>query len=111
MSQSIEATVSIKIPDDQVIVSKTYLKQLETEQTSGKLWSFDDLRINLFNGKAPQWVREHVLTNSKLRGQLDSLRAKSLIGGGGVGKPWWFQAQAMREFVQQNWSIIFNEED
>lgn len=86
------------------------LKELLTtlDLNQAIVWDMNDLCKSLGNRK-PEWVREHVLYNPKLIPEINELREKGLISGGGKGGTWKIVATDMKQFIDKNREIIFKE--
>lgn len=103
----ITASIDESVLDE--LVNKKLKELLTTlDLNQSIVWDMNDLCTALGN-KKPEWVREHILYNSKLMPELNELREKGLIWGGGKGGTWKMVATDIKRFIDKNREIIFRE--
>ncbi|RDW21011.1 DUF771 domain-containing protein [Oceanobacillus arenosus] len=103
--QQLTVNVSIPIPDDKVIISKVELEELKQEQLIGVYWNMKDLqkRIN----KSDRWIKDNILYLPKFKRILDTENGGFVYYPKNQGQTWSFQANRMAEFLDKNFSRIF----
>ncbi|OLN21878.1 hypothetical protein BTO30_12325 [Domibacillus antri] len=104
--QQLEVSLSIVIPQDQVLISKVELQELKRQELSGVYWNMKDLqnRIN----KSDKWIKENILYPQKFRKKLDSENGGFVYYPKNQGQTWSFQAVKMAEFLDKYFSQIFS---
>lgn len=98
----------VPIPDDSFLIKKSEYEFLEDEAAIGKLWHMDDLRAWLGNHDG-RWIEEFILYNPRFSVEMHSLEQQGLLHfttGKGKGNGWWFNAPAIKHFIQDHWDEI-----
>ena len=105
MQQKLNVTLSIAIPESQVIIEKFELEALKKADLLGVYWSMVDLENRM--GRKKDWIKQNVLYNSRFKSILD-------INSGGFvyypqkkGEPWSMHALQMAKFLDENFNDIF----
>lgn len=70
------------------------------------VWDLNDL-CKVMGNKKPEWIRDHILYNPRLIKDVNALKDKGLIWGGGKGSTWKMSAIDMREFITTHREQIF----
>ena len=65
MPQQLSTNVTIQVPADKVIVSRTYLQELANQNTTGKTWTLDEFRKNCCFNRERAWVTLHIFSEFK----------------------------------------------
>lgn len=55
--QTLDVSLSIPIPSNMVLITRTYYEELKDEQLHGVYWSMKDLENR--NGKKQLWLKEN----------------------------------------------------
>lgn len=102
--QALEATITIPIPDGQVLISEVRLRELERNEFKGVFWSMKDLEQRI--GRKRDWIKENILYQPRYKKKLD------VANGGFVfypdrGQEWAFKASEMTDFLEKNFADIF----
>lgn len=103
--QQLNVSLSIPIPQDQVLISKVELEELQKERLSGVYWSMKDLeqRIN----KKQAWIKENILYPTRFRKMLDIKNGGFVFYPEVQGQTWSFQANEMAAFLDKHFRSIF----
>jgi phage pi2 protein 07 len=106
LNQQLNVTISVPIPEEYVLIKKIELKELQQERLTGVYWSMKDLekRIN----KSRPWILENILYEPRFRKMLDSKNGGPVYYPQSQGENWSFHATKMAEFLDKNFSRIFN---
>lgn len=103
--QQLNVSLSIPIPADSVLISKVELEELKRNNLSGVYWNMKDLE-NRINRKQ-EWIKENILYPSRFRKFLDSDNGGFVFYPKSKGQTWSFQAKEMSNFLDKNFSLIF----
>ena len=106
--QQIKTEITIPIPPDMVIISRTELEELKQKELTGVYWSMKDLvkRIN----KSDRWIKENILYQPRFRKILDSENGGPVYYPKNQGQTWSFHAPRMAKFLDDYFHIIFGGE-
>lgn len=107
MIQSLNVELSIPIPEDKILISKTELQELQKKSLSGVFWTMKDLEEK--TGRKHEWIKENILYPSRFRKILDVKNGGFVFYPEVRGQSWSFQATKMAEFLDKNFSNIFKE--
>lgn len=104
--QQLKVDLTIKIPDDMVIISKVELEELKQQQLLGVYWNMKDLqkRINM----SDNWIKENILYPSRFRKILDIENGGFVFYPKSKGQKWVFQANKMADFLDNHFQQIFS---
>ncbi|ANZ70346.1 DUF771 domain-containing protein [Pediococcus claussenii] len=108
MAQTIEANIKFEVPEDKVLVDRIEWQETQEKAYAHEIWDKEELRLYL---KKPSntWINDHVLANPRLRDELNELRKKGALKGGGKGSTWLMFADDMKQFIADNKEIIMEE--
>ena len=59
MQQQLNVQLTIHIPEDQVLISKVELEELQRTKLKGKSWTMKDLEAQ--TGRKSEWLQENIL--------------------------------------------------
>lgn len=104
--QGLKVNLTIPIPSDQVLINKVELEELKQQSLSGVYWNMKDLERR--TGKKIEWIKENILYPSRFRKILDVKNGGFVYYPEKKGQTWTFQASEMSEFLDKNFSRIFN---
>lgn len=106
--QQLNVSLSVPIPDDQVLINKVELQELKQQSLSGQYWTMKDLeqRIN----KSDRWIKENILYPTRFREKLDIKNGGFVFYPERQGQTWSFQAKEMAAFLDKNFGRIFGGE-
>ena len=102
--QTIEASVSIKIPEEYVLVKRTELQELKDETERGVTWGLADMKRELHIPKSLPWIREAVLKPN--RQEIDRKNGGWCVFGEGTGHRYSVQPSGARKWFEENWKRI-----
>ncbi|MCH9267567.1 DUF771 domain-containing protein [Pediococcus acidilactici] len=105
MAQIVEANIKFEIPADKVLVDRIEWETTKKKAEAHEIWKMDDLKNYMLN-KSTEWIKDNVLKNPHLYPQLQELRDKGALGGGGKGGTWWMFADEIKEFIDDNKEVI-----
>lgn len=103
--QQLAVNVTIPIPDDQVLVSKVELQELENQSLSGVYWTMRDLENRI--GRKQVWIKENILYPTRFKRVLDSDQGGFVFYPKAKGQTWSFQANQMADFLDKHFKQIF----
>ncbi|MDV2911058.1 DUF771 domain-containing protein [Pediococcus acidilactici] len=109
MAQVVEATIKFEIPEDKVLVDRIEWEKIQEKASKHEIWQIEDLKRYMLNRKIP-WINHHILANPRLTRQLDELRERGALGGGGKGVSWWMFADEIKKFINDNKEVIMRED-
>lgn len=99
-----------------ITIDDSFLDELVTEKINALLankqapqeivWDLNDL-CKVMGNKKPEWIREHILYNPRLMKEINELKDKGLLWGGGKGSTWKMSAIDIREFIETHRELIF----
>ena len=101
MAQIVEANIKFEIPADKVLVDRIEWETTKKKAEAHEIWKMDDLKNYMLN-KSTEWIKDNVLKNPHLYPQLQELRDKGALGGGGKGGTWWMFADEIKQFIDDN---------
>lgn len=104
--QQLNVNLTVPIPSDSVLIKKIELETLREQSLSGVYWSMKDLEQR--TNRSGNWLKENVLYPSKFRKHLDSEKGGFVYYPKSQGQTWSFQAVKMADFLDKNFSRIFN---
>lgn len=99
--QQLNVNLSIPVPDDQVLITKVELEELQRQELSGVYWNMKDLEKRI--GRKQEWIKENILYSSRFKKTLEEF----VYYPKGKGQSWSFQAIRMATFLDTNFSRIF----
>lgn len=102
--QTIEANVSIKVPEEYVLVKRTELQELKDETERGVTWGLADMKRELGIPKSLEWIREVLLKPN--RQEIDRENGGWCVFGEGRGHRYSIQPSGAREWFEENWKRI-----
>ncbi len=104
--QQFNVNLTVPIPSDSVLIKKVELEVLKEQSLSGVYWNMKDLELR--TNKSRKLLQENILYPSKFRKMLDSENGGFVYYPKSQGQTWSFQAVKMAEFLDKNFSRIFN---
>lgn len=104
--QQLNVNLTVPIPSDSVLIKKIELETLKEQSLSGVYWNMKDLERR--TNKSRKWLQEKILYPPKFRKQLDCEKGGFVYYPKSQGQTWSFQASKMAEFLDKNFSRIFN---
>lgn len=105
MSQTLNAVVSVKVPDDLVLVSKVEFEELKERELHGVYWTMKDLEQR--TNKKQEWLKDNVLYQPRFKKELDVSNGGFVYYPKKSGEKWTFQATKMAKFLEDNFYLIF----
>ncbi len=105
MNQHLEATITIPIPADSILVKRVEYEQLKKQELSGVYWSMKDLEAR--TNRKSEWLKEHILYRPRFREKLDAANGGFVYYPRCRGETWSFQAVRMAEFLDRYFGEIF----
>lgn len=102
--QTIEAKISVPVPDGYVLVTESRYKELESNDLSGRYWTLSDVMKRI--GRERTWVNDNILFNAKWRKMIDAENGGFVFYPENGGR-YAFHAKKTAEFLEQNFSEIF----
>ena len=103
--QRIQASVTITIPDEYVLIQKVELEELQKEKLNGRFWSMKDLESR--TNKKQEWLKDNVLYQPRFKKVLDVENGGFVYYPKKSGEKWAFQAVKMAKFLDENFYLIF----
>lgn len=103
--QQLKVNLTIPIPNDQVLISKVELQELQSQSLSGVYWTMKDIEQR--TGRKSEWIKDKILYPSKFRELLDSDNGGFVFYPKNQGQTWIFQANQMAIFLEKNFHKIF----
>lgn len=82
MPQQLSANVTIQIPENKVIVDKSYLDEIKSRNIIGRTWGLNEFRKQCCGNKSPEWVRTFILYKFKNEIELRGKHGWVVIGQG-----------------------------
>lgn len=107
VAKSFEGT--FEVPKGYVLIKSVDLKELDKKVHAHEIWGMKELRDYTLN-KSETWVKRHILKNPALRDEIQKLRDRGALKGGGYGSNWMMFADDIKEFINENKEIIMREE-
>lgn len=105
MQQQLKVELTIKIPEDMVLISKVELEELQKLELTGGWWSMKDLEKRL--NKSSEWIKEKILYQPRFKKLLDSDNGGFVYYPKSRGQTWSFQANKMAAFLDKYFSDIY----
>lgn len=105
MQQQLKVELTIKIPEDMVLISKVELEELQKLELTGVWWSMKDLEKRL--NKSSEWIKEKILYQPRFKKLLDSDNGGFVYYPKSRGQTWSFQANKMVAFLDKYFSDIY----
>jgi len=105
MVQTIEAKVAIPIPDKFELIETDKLDNLRSQAVTGRTWTMEGLR-NWIGRKQVAWIKDNILFNPQYADEIQRMRDKREIVGGGRGSQYHFKASAMAAFIERHHSEL-----
>lgn len=105
MQQQLNVQLTIHIPEDQVLISKVELEDLQRNKLAGKYWTMKDLEAQ--TGRKSDWLQEKILYVPRFKQKLDARNGGFVYYPKGKGSPWAFQATKMAKFLDDNFHLIW----
>ena len=68
--QTLDVSLSIPIPSNMVLITRTHYEELKDEQLHGVYWNMKDLEER--TGKKQLWLKENILFQPRFKKILDS---------------------------------------
>lgn len=93
--------VEIKIPSDQVLITKQNHEQLLNNDLIGRVWNMKQLEER--TNRSAQWLRKNILERPEFKEELTSFVLYPNI----QGQPWKFGALKMSRWLEENQELIF----
>ncbi|HJA42158.1 MAG TPA: DUF771 domain-containing protein [Firmicutes bacterium] len=103
--QTLDVSLSIPIPSNMVLITRTHYEELKDEQLHGVYWSMKDLENR--TGKKQLWLKENILFQPRFKKILDSKSGGFVHYPQSSGQPWTFHAKKMADFLDKNFNEIF----
>lgn len=101
--QQLNVQLVIPIPDDQVMISKVELEELQEQKLIGRYWKMKDLEER--TGMKQTWLKSNLLYVPKFKKQLETFTYYPQS----QGEKWAFQASKMAKFLEDNFYSIFHQ--
>lgn len=100
--QQLKTEITIPIPSNMVLVTKTEYDELQQAQQIGKTWKLADLKRELNIPKSTTWIKELVL-----KPNYDDIADWCYIVNGGSGRSSTIMlASKAKAWFDENWSNI-----
>ncbi|WP_080875584.1 DUF771 domain-containing protein [Oceanobacillus timonensis] len=106
--QQFNVNLSVPVPDDQVVISKIELENLQNQSLSGVYWTMKDLEEKV--GRKQVWIKENILYPTHFKKILDVENGGFVYYPKSKGQTWSFQASKMADFLDKNFKDIFRGE-
>lgn len=103
--QILDVSLSIPIPSNMVLITRTHHKELKDEQLHGVYWNMKDLEER--TGKKQLWLKENILFQPRFKKILDSKSGGFVYYPQAQGQPWSFHAKKMADFLDKHFNDIF----
>lgn len=103
--QTLDVSLSIPIPSNMVMITRTHYKELKDEQLHGVYWNMKDLEER--TGKKQLWIKENILFQPRFKKILDVNQGGFVHYPQSSGQPWAFHAKRMADFLDKNFNAIF----
>lgn len=103
--QKLDVNLSIRIPQDQVLISRVELNNLRNKSLSGTYWNMKELEQKV--GKKHEWIKENILYPMCFRNELDVNNGGFVYYPEKSGQSWSFHARKMAIFLENNFSKIY----
>lgn len=98
MSQQLETIVTIKIPDELVLVEKARLIELEEKEYRGQFLTMKDFVARA--GRCSSWIKENILMNPRLIKKLDIENGGFVYYKKSQSDRWLFKASGLVDFIE-----------
>ena len=112
MATKIRANVIIDLPDDKVMVDKTYIEDLEDfrklNSLDGQTWKMQDLIKHVGHDRA--WIKKNILTPFYKELNFEN-GGPAFIPLDGSNQQYAFNAKEMAKFLEQHFSDIYKNAD
>ena len=103
--QYLSANITIKIPDDLILISKSEFQDMKDMSLLGAYWSMKDLEKKV--NRKHEWIKENILYPSHFRKILDVENGGFVYFPKTKGQTWSFHATKMTQFLDENFTEIF----
>ena len=103
--QQLEVSLTIPIPEDQVLISRVEFFELKNQSLVGVYWTMKDLENR--TGKKHEWIKENILYPTKFMKVLDVKQGGFVYYPEKNGEKWTFLASEMTKFLEKNFQSIF----
>lgn len=105
MTQQLNVSIAIPIPEDMVLIKRVEFEELQREQLNGVYWTMKDLEKRL--NKKHEWIKENILYPTKFRKVLDVKNGGPVYYPEVNGEKWAFHATKTAQFLEDNFYSIF----
>ncbi|MEK5528484.1 DUF771 domain-containing protein [Viridibacillus sp. FSL R5-0468] len=105
MVQQLNVSLTIPIPNEQVLISKVELEELKEQSLVGLYWNMKDVEER--TGKKIDWLKENVLYQPRFKKILDVQTGGFVYYPERKGEKWTFLATKMTKFLEENFYSIF----
>lgn len=103
--QQLNVSLTIPIPNEQVLISKVELEELKEQSLVGLYWNMKDVEER--TGKKIDWLKENVLYQPRFKKILDVQTGGFVYYPERKGEKWTFLATKMTKFLEENFYSIF----
>lgn len=103
--QQLTVSMTIPIPNEQVLITKVELDELKEQSLTGLYWNMKDLEER--TGKKIEWLKENILYQPKFKQVLDVQEGGFVYYPERKGEKWTFLASKMALFLEENFYSIF----
>lgn len=103
--QQLTVSMTIPIPNEQVLITKVELDELKEQSLTGLYWNMKDLEDR--TGKKIEWLKENILYQPKFKQVLDVQEGGFVYYPERKGEKWTFLASKMALFLEENFYSIF----
>lgn len=103
--QQLNVNLDIPIPEDQVVISKVELQELQSQSLKGVWWTMQDLENRV--GRKQVWIKENILYPTRYKEILDVENGGFVHYPKRKGQTWSFQATKMADFLDAHFNQIF----
>lgn len=103
--QTLDVNLSIPIPSNMVLTTRTHYDELKDEQLHGVYWSMKGLEDR--TGKKQAWLKENILYQPRFKKILDVNNGGFVYYPQAQGQPWSFHAKKMADFLDNYFADIF----
>lgn len=103
--QLLNVSLNIPIPEDQVLIKKVELEELQEQKLIGVYWKMSDLEQRV--GRKSGWIKENILYPPRFKKILDIEKGGCVYYPKSQGETWSFQANEMARFLDRHFREIF----
>jgi phage pi2 protein 07 len=104
--QELNVDLTIKIPEDYVLIKKVELDKLKNKELEGVYWGMKELEERV--GKKQNWIKSNILYLPRFKQLLDVDSGGFVFYPKSQGQTWAFQANKMVAFLDNHFIDIFS---